>query len=45
MSLMQTNYKSVCIEDKFSKPFKSYFEDVVCNFINICSKKVNIVVM
>ena len=39
MSLMQTNYKSVCVEDKFSKPSKSYFEDVVCNFINSMLKE------
>ena len=29
-------YKLVCVDDKFSKPFKSYLgEDAVYNFINI----------
>ena len=28
-------YKLVCVDDKFSKPFKTYFEkDAVYNFIN-----------
>ena len=28
-------YKLVCVDDKFSKPFKTYLgEDGVCNFIN-----------
>ena len=29
------SYKLVCVEDKFSKPFKSYLgEDAVCSFIS-----------
>ena len=39
-------YKLVCVDDKFSKPFKSYLdEDVVSNFINSMIKESNIVVM
>ena len=33
-------YKLVCVDDKFSKPFKSYLgEDVVYNFINSMVKE------
>ena len=34
------SYKSVCVDDKFSKPFKSYLgEDVVYNFISSMIKE------
>ena len=40
-SLIQTNivfsydYKLVCVDDKFTKPFKTYLgEDAIYNFIN-----------
>ena len=30
-----SGYELVCVDDKISKPFKSYLgEDAVCNFIN-----------
>ena len=33
-------YKLVCVDDKFSKPFKSYSgEDTVYNFINSMTEK------
>ena len=33
-------YKLVCVDDKFSKPFKSYLgQDAVCNFINSVIKE------
>ena len=39
-------YKLVRVDDKFSKPFKSYLgEDAVYNFISSMIEKVNIVVM
>ena len=37
------DYKLVCFDDKFSKPFKSYLgEDAVYNLLITWSKKVNI---
>ena len=34
-------YKLVCVDDKFSKPFKSYSgEDTVYNFINSMTEKI-----
>ena len=37
-------YKLVCVDDKFSNPFKTYLgKDVVYNFINSMIEKVNIV--
>ena len=34
-------YKLVCVDDKFSKPFKTYLgKDVVYNFINNMIKKI-----
>ena len=39
-------YKLVCVDDKFSKPFRSYLgENAVYNFINSLIKKVNNVVI
>ena len=39
-------YKLVCVDDKFSKPFRSYLgEDAVYKFINNLIKKVNNVVI
>ena len=39
-------YKLVCVDDKFSKPFRSYLgEDAVYKFINSLIKKVNNVVI
>ena len=33
-------YKLVCVDDNFSKPFKSYLgQDAVCSFIDIMIKK------
>ena len=33
--LLQLYFKLLCVDDKFSKPFKSYLgKDVVYNFIN-----------
>ena len=35
-----------CVDDKFSKPFKSYLgEDAVCNLFIVCPKKRNIVMI
>ena len=40
------DYKLLCVDDKFSKPFKLYLdENGVYNFINSMIKKVNTVVM
>ena len=39
-------YKLVCVDHKFSKPFKSYLgKDAFYNFISSMIEKVNIVVM
>ena len=39
-------YISACVDDKFSKPFKSYLgEDAVYNLFIVCPKKINIVMM
>ena len=39
-------YKLVCVDNKFSKPFKSYLgKDSAYDFISSRSNKVNIVVM
>ena len=39
-------YKLVCVDDKFSKPLKSYLgEDAVYNLISSMIKEVNIVVL
>ena len=40
------SHKSVRVDDKFSKPFKSYLgEDAVTILLIVCSKKINILVM
>ena len=37
--------KLICIDDKFSKPFKSYLgEDAVCNFVSNTVEEANTVV-
>ena len=39
-------YKLVCLDDKFSKPFKSYLdEDAFYNFISSMIEEKNVVVM
>ena len=39
-------YKLVCVDDKFSKPFKSYLgEDAFYNFISSKIEEKNVVVM
>ena len=35
----------MCVDDKFSKPFKSYLADDVYNFINNMIEKANNVMM